>query len=62
MHLGHLVGHGTQRRDWAEGHSLEVHVQSGDDDAHAAVGQLVAHVDQALVEELGLVDAHHVDV
>ena len=62
MHLGHLVGNGAQRGHGAEGHALEVHVEPGHDDAHATVGQLVAHVHEPVVEKLGLVYAHHVNV
>ena len=62
MHLGHLVGYGTEGRHRSEGHTLEVHVKSGHDDADTMIGQGVAHLDDAVVEELCLVDANHVDV
>jgi hypothetical protein len=60
MHLRHFVGDGTQGRYRSERHTFKVHVQSGNDDSHPAVGQFVAHVYQPFVEELGLVYAHHV--
>jgi len=62
MDLGDVVGNGAERRHGAEGLSPEVHVQSGNDDAHPAVGQFVTDADQTLVEELGFVDTYHVDV
>ena len=40
----------------------EVHIQTCHDDADTSVGQLVAYVDDAHVEELSLVDANYVDV
>ena len=46
------AGHGAKRPP------LVVEVQAGDDDADASVGQRVAHVGQAVVEELGFVHAH----
>jgi hypothetical protein len=49
-------GHGS------EGSALEVHVESGGDHAHAHGGQLGAHLGQAIIEELGLIDAHHFDL
>ncbi len=45
--------HGVER------HATVVPVQAGHDDALAHVGQAVADVHDAEVEELGLVDAHH---
>ena len=62
MHLGHFVGNGAQGGDGTERNAPEVHVESGHDDAHATIGQFVAYVDKPFVEELCLVDAHHVDV
>ena len=60
--LGDVFGRGHQRRHRAEGFAGVVHVESRDDDPHAAVGQLAADLDDAVVEELRLVDAHDVDV
>ena len=62
VNLGHVVGDGTKCRHGTEGRAAEVHVQSGDDDADAPIGQFVAYVGQSHVEELRFVDAHHVDV
>ena len=61
MYLGHFVGNGAQAWHRAEGCAAEVHVEPCDDDAYAIVGQLVAYVNQSVVEKLGFVDAHHVD-
>jgi len=60
--LGDVFGRGHQRRHRAEGLAGVVHVESRDDDPHAAVGQLAADLDDAVVEELRLVDAHDIDV
>ena len=62
MHFGHFVGDGAEGRHRSEGHALEVHVESCHDDAHATVGKFVTHFGQPVVEELRLVDTHHVDV
>ena len=62
MHLGYLVGDGTESRNRTEGNSLEVHVEARHDDAYAAVGEFIADLHQTIVQELGLVDTDHVDV
>ncbi len=62
VNLGHVVGDGTEGRHGAEGNATEVHVEPRDDDADAPISQFVADVGQSHVEELGFVDAHHVDV
>ena len=60
--LRHLVGDGEQVGYRSEGLAEIVHVETGDDDAHTAVGELVAYVGKAIVEKLCLVDAHNVDI
>ena len=62
VNLGDVLRRCHQRGHRAERLSGVVHVQTRDDHAHAVVGQPAAHVDDAFVEELRLVDAHHVDV
>ena len=59
--LGHVFGGGHQRGHGAEGFAEVVHVEAGDDDADAPFGELACHVDDGFVEELGFVDAYHVD-
>ncbi len=62
MHLGHLVGDGTEGRNRTEGNSLVVHIQSSHDDSYATVGQFVANLNKTIVKELGFIDTDHVDV
>ena len=50
---GHQAGHGAERL------SLVVCIQTGDDDADATVGQLLAYANYAVVKELGFINAHH---
>lgn len=50
MHLSHFVGNGAQGGYGAEGHALEVHVESGHDDAYALVGKFVAYGHESVVE------------
>ena len=56
----HVLGNGAELGHGTEGIALEVHVETGNDDALAGIGQLVADVDESFVEELRLIDAHHV--
>ena len=60
MHLGHVFGHGTERRHRPERLSFEIHVETGHNDALAFVGQRAAHRHQPFLEKLGFVDAHHI--
>ena len=53
---GHQAGHGP------EGLSEEVRVQAGDDHADAPAGEFLDDADDAVIEELGLVDADDLDV
>ena len=62
MNLGHLVGDGTESRNRTEGNTLEVHIQSCHDDSHATVGEFVANLHEPIVQELGFIDTHHVDI
>ena len=57
VYLGDILGNGHQPRHGAKRLAHEVHVQACDDDAHALVGQLLAHVRQLIVKVLGFVDA-----
>lgn len=50
MHFGNLVCDGTQGRNRAERNSLEVHIQSGNDDSDATVSQFVANFNEAIVK------------
>jgi hypothetical protein len=59
VRLGDVLGHGQKVRHRPEGAARVVLVESGDDDAHAAVGQLVDDGDEVGVEELPFVDADH---
>ena len=59
MELGHLFGQREQLRHGAKRHPFVVQVESRDDDAVALVGQVVAHLGEVVVEELGLVDRHN---
>ena len=52
----HEAGHGAER------FSQVVRIQAGDDHADALVGQGLADLDDAVVEELGFVDANHLDI
>ncbi len=61
MHFGHVFGRGHQGRHRAERLAQVVHVQAGGDDTDTALSQLPGHVDNGLVEELGLVDTDDID-
>ena len=62
MNLGHLVGDGTEGRNRTERNSLVVHIQSRHDHSHATVGEFVANLHKTIVQELGFIDTHHVDI
>ena len=51
-----------QRRHRPERPAHEVLIEAGDDHAHAAIGERGGELDQPVVEELRLVDAHHLHV
>ena len=46
----------------AERFAKVVRIQAGDDHADTPVGQFLAYADDAVVEELGFVDAHHLHI
>lgn len=62
MHLGHFVGNGTEGWYGTEGNASVIHIEAGHDDAYATIGQLVAYLNKAFVEELCFVNTYHVDV
>ena len=62
MYFGNLVCDGTQGRNRAERNSLEVHIQSGNDDSDATVSQLVANFNEPFVKKLGFINTDHIDV
>ena len=62
MHFGNLVCDGTQGRNRAERNSLEVHIQSGNDDSDATVSQFVANFNEPFVKKLGFINTDHIDV
>ena len=62
VHFLHVLGDRHQARHGPERLAEEVGVEAGHDDAYAAVGQRLAHVDERVVEELGLVHADDLHV
>ena len=62
MHLGYLVGNGTEGRNWPERNPFEVHVKPCNDDADATVCQFIAHINEIVIKELSLVNAYNVNV
>lgn len=50
MHFGNLVCDGTQGRNRAKRNSLEVHIQSSNDDSDATVSQFVANFNEAIIK------------
>ena len=62
MDLLDILGDGHQERHRAERLAEIVGVKAGDDDAHALVGKCLDDLDDAEVEELGLVDADDLDI
>ena len=57
-----VLGDGHQERHRAERLAEVVGVKAGDDDAHAFIGKGLDDLDDAEIEELGLVDADHLDI
>ncbi len=53
-----LIGLGEEEGDGAKRFPAEVHVQPGDDDAEATVGEAVGDFGDFGVEELGFINAH----
>lgn len=51
-----------QKAQTTERNSLIVHVQPSHDHPDTVSGQLIAHVYQSLIEKLGLVYPHHIDL
>ena len=60
MHLGHLVGNGTQGWHRAKGIPLEVQVKSSHYHAYAHPCQGIAYVHDMLIQKLSLIYAHHI--
>ena len=56
------IGNGKEGGHRSEGTPQVVHVQSGYNDTHSVVGQLVAYVWKALVEELRFVNTYDINV
>ena len=59
--LGHLAGYGHELGDGWEGLAGEGGVESGEDDAFAAVYELKRERGEGGIEELGFVDANDFD-
>lgn len=62
MDLQDLIGNGTETRYRTERLPFVVHVKTGDNNTDTFVGELVADLYEAIVEELRFVDTHHVDI
>ena len=60
LELRDALGTGGQQRQRPEGQTPEVGVEARTDDANAVVGEPHRDLDNALVEELHLVDANRV--
>ena len=59
LKLGDLLSLGHQERHRAKRLAAEVHVEPGEDDAHAASRQLIADLGELPIKELGLVHRHN---
>ena len=58
----HIIGNRHQRRHRTKRHALEIHIETRTDDADAAIRQLLAYLDDTHIEELRLIDSHHINV
>ena len=62
MDLLDILRNGEEAGDRTEGLAEIVGVEAGADDADAAVGEGLGHLDEALIEELGLVYAYDLHI
>ena len=60
VYLRDIFGNGAQSRHRPERHAFEIHVEPGNDDALAPIGESVAYLHQPFVEKLRLVYAYHI--
>ena len=60
VYLRDIFGNGAQSRHRPERHTFEIHIEPGNDDALAPIGQSVAYLHQPFVEKLRLVYAYHI--
>ncbi len=62
VNLGDVVSNGAEGWHGTEGNAAEIHVETGDDDADAAICQFVTYFGESGIEKLCLIDAYNVDV
>ena len=62
VNLGHVLRDRHQLGHGSEGPPLKIHIETRDDDPDALIGELIAHLRKTGIEELRLVDPHHLDV
>ena len=62
VYLIDILGNSHQRRHRAERLTEEVHIKTCYDYAHTTICQLAADIDNAIIEELRLVDTHDINL
>lgn len=62
VRLVHILGNSHQSRHRSERNAPEVHVQSGTNDAYAALCQFGAYLNYTHVEKLSLVNTYYINV
>ena len=62
MHLSDILRRSHKRGHRTKGHTPIVHIETRNDNADTAICQLAAHIDDAIIEELRLIDAHDIHV
>ena len=55
----HVFSYRHKLGDGPEWHAFEIRIQTSRNDSHAPVGKGLAHINELLSEELGLIYAHH---
>ena len=62
VYLRDIVSNGAEGRHGAERYAFIIHVKTCDDNSDASVGQFIADIGQAGIEELRFVNAYDVNV
>ena len=62
MLLADILRHSHQLRHRAERNAFVIHIQTADYHPNTCISQLVAHVNNTLVEKLDFIDGHHLDI
>jgi hypothetical protein len=62
VNFGNIFGACHNLGNWAKRLTLKVHIEPSNNNPDTLIGQLIAYINQIIIEELSLINAHNINI